>query len=224
MCKWVKPCENMCRYVSCCSVANSDLVVKSADWRRICRTKLYFDAPTPLQLNKPSNSPILVFPKNLPVFVDETGGGGFWICDAVGARDWRIEYVLCILLLGPGCKKKKWRVSYFSSQRRRRCEREQGEDGGGFCLWVSQVTTRLDDVLTKLPPRTSLRGNANAHHRHVLSCIEYPDHRCREGQNNVSCSRRYLICKLRIATAVIRYRSTNILIRPAATPLSNPRH
>jgi hypothetical protein len=26
--------------------------------------------------------------------VDEDGGGGFWICDAVGARDWRIEYVL----------------------------------------------------------------------------------------------------------------------------------
>jgi hypothetical protein len=28
--------------------------------------------------------------------VDEDGGGGFWICDAVGARDWRIEYVRCM--------------------------------------------------------------------------------------------------------------------------------
>jgi len=29
--------------------------------------------------------------------VDEDGGGGFWICDAVGARDWRIEYVRCMI-------------------------------------------------------------------------------------------------------------------------------
>ena len=36
-------------------------------------------------------------PKSLFAFVDDEGGGGFWICDAVGARDWRIEYVRCIL-------------------------------------------------------------------------------------------------------------------------------
>ena len=31
------------------------------------------------------------------LLVEEDGGGGFWICEAVGARDWRIEYVRCIL-------------------------------------------------------------------------------------------------------------------------------
>lgn len=39
---------------------------------------------------------MLLRPKNLFAFVDEDGGGGFWICDAVGARDWRIEYVRCM--------------------------------------------------------------------------------------------------------------------------------
>jgi hypothetical protein len=29
--------------------------------------------------------------------VVDDGGGGFSICEAVGARDWRIEYVRCIL-------------------------------------------------------------------------------------------------------------------------------
>lgn len=33
---------------------------------------------------------MLPLPKNRPAFVDDVGGGGFWICDAVGARDWRI--------------------------------------------------------------------------------------------------------------------------------------
>ena len=36
-------------------------------------------------------------PKNRPDFVDEGGGGGFCICDAVGARDWRMEYVRCMM-------------------------------------------------------------------------------------------------------------------------------
>ena len=40
---------------------------------------------------------MLLFPKRRPDLVDEEGGGGFWICDAVGARDWRIEYVRCIV-------------------------------------------------------------------------------------------------------------------------------
>ena len=35
--------------------------------------------------------PMLVLPKNLPLLVVAEGGGGFWICEAVGARDWRIE-------------------------------------------------------------------------------------------------------------------------------------
>lgn len=44
--------------------------------------------------------PMLDFPKNLPDLVEDDGGGGFWICDAVGARDWRMEYVRCILKIG----------------------------------------------------------------------------------------------------------------------------
>lgn len=34
---------------------------------------------------------------NLPAFVLEVGGGGFWSCDAVGARACRIEYVRCMI-------------------------------------------------------------------------------------------------------------------------------
>jgi hypothetical protein len=43
--------------------------------------------------------PMLAFPKKRPLFVDDDGGGGFWICDAVGARDERMLYVRCILLV-----------------------------------------------------------------------------------------------------------------------------
>ena len=42
--------------------------------------------------------PMFPLPKKRPALVDEGGGGGFWICDAVGARDWRIEYVRCMLV------------------------------------------------------------------------------------------------------------------------------
>lgn len=45
----------------------------------------------------PPDEPMLLLPKSLPAFVEEDCGGGFSICDAVGARDWRIEYVRCIL-------------------------------------------------------------------------------------------------------------------------------
>ena len=41
--------------------------------------------------------PMLARPKILLDLVEEEGGGGVWICDAVGARDWRIEYVRCIV-------------------------------------------------------------------------------------------------------------------------------
>ena len=34
------------------------------------------------------NAPL---PKRRPDLVVEGGGGGFWICEAVGALDWRIE-------------------------------------------------------------------------------------------------------------------------------------
>lgn len=40
-------------------------------------------------------------PNNRPALVEETCGGGFSICDAVGARDWRIEYVRCMF---EGCR------------------------------------------------------------------------------------------------------------------------
>lgn len=47
--------------------------------------------------------PMLLLPKNLPALVEDGGGGGLWICDAVGARDWRIEYVRCIVDEGYDC-------------------------------------------------------------------------------------------------------------------------
>lgn len=43
------------------------------------------------------NSPKLLLPNILPVLVVEVGGGGFSNCDAVGARDWRMEYVRCMV-------------------------------------------------------------------------------------------------------------------------------
>lgn len=45
---------------------------------------------------------MLDLPKIRPALVEEDGGGGFWICDAVGARDWRMEYVRC--MMGEGVK------------------------------------------------------------------------------------------------------------------------
>ena len=41
--------------------------------------------------------PTLALPKNRPDLVEDAGGGGFWICEAVGARDWRMEYVRCMV-------------------------------------------------------------------------------------------------------------------------------
>ena len=42
------------------------------------------------------DSPTPPFPKKRPDFVEEDGGGGFWICEAVGARLCRMEYVRCM--------------------------------------------------------------------------------------------------------------------------------
>lgn len=42
--------------------------------------------------------PKFVPPNSLPTFVELGGGGGRSICDCVGARDWRMEYVRCIFL------------------------------------------------------------------------------------------------------------------------------
>lgn len=47
--------------------------------------------------------PILLLPKKRLPLVEDEGGGGFWICEAVGARDWRIEYVRCIFADVVGC-------------------------------------------------------------------------------------------------------------------------
>ena len=47
--------------------------------------------------HRSSNSPKLLLPKKRLVLVEEVGGGGFWICEAVGARDWRMEYVRCMM-------------------------------------------------------------------------------------------------------------------------------
>lgn len=41
-------------------------------------------------------SPKDELPNNLPLLVDDGGGGGVWICDAVGARELRSEYDRCI--------------------------------------------------------------------------------------------------------------------------------
>lgn len=49
------------------------------------------------QCHMEKNSPTLLLPKKRPDFVEEAGGGGFWICEAVGARDWRMEYVRCMM-------------------------------------------------------------------------------------------------------------------------------
>jgi hypothetical protein len=49
--------------------------------------------------------PILAFPNSLVPLVEDEGGGGFWICDAVGARDWRIEYVRCMVAVLSGWKR-----------------------------------------------------------------------------------------------------------------------
>lgn len=42
--------------------------------------------------------PKLLLPNRRPPLVEDEGGGGFSIWEAVGARDWRIEYVRCILV------------------------------------------------------------------------------------------------------------------------------
>ena len=39
---------------------------------------------------------MLALPNSLLALVEDDGGGGFWICDAVGALDWRMEYVRCM--------------------------------------------------------------------------------------------------------------------------------
>lgn len=45
------------------------------------------------------HSPTPPLPKKRPDFVEEDGGGGFWICEAVGARLCRIEYVRCMMMM-----------------------------------------------------------------------------------------------------------------------------
>lgn len=47
--------------------------------------------------HKGKDSPTPPFPKKRPDLVEEDGGGGFWICEAVGARLCRMEYVRCMM-------------------------------------------------------------------------------------------------------------------------------
>jgi hypothetical protein len=42
---------------------------------------------------------MFAFPNRRPDLVDEGGGGGFCSSEAVGARDERIEYVRCMMLV-----------------------------------------------------------------------------------------------------------------------------
>jgi hypothetical protein len=49
-----------------------------------------------IEIVQKSFSPMLALPKMRPDLVDDGGGGGFCSSEAVGARDWRIEYVRCI--------------------------------------------------------------------------------------------------------------------------------
>lgn len=87
--------SSVCRFRGAEIAANLSAMPQNADKREKnagdtclhrqiqCRTECY--------------SPTLVLPKKRPDFVDEDGGGGFWICEAVGARDWRMEYVRCMI-------------------------------------------------------------------------------------------------------------------------------
>jgi hypothetical protein len=44
-----------------------------------------------IALELESDSPMPPFPSHLPLLVVDSGGGGLSTCEAVGARDWRIE-------------------------------------------------------------------------------------------------------------------------------------
>lgn len=83
----------------------------------------------------------LLFPNSRLDLVDELGGGGFSSCEAVGARDWRIEYVRCMLEDGSGYPLN--------------IQREDQELGpAGFCLFWR----RRED--TKNEGRREARRNA----------------------------------------------------------------
>ena len=49
------------------------------------------------RFTKCKHLPTPPLPKKRPDFVEEDGGGGFWIWEAVGARLCRIEYVRCMM-------------------------------------------------------------------------------------------------------------------------------
>jgi hypothetical protein len=40
---------------------------------------------------------MFALPNSLLALVEDDGGGGFWIWDAVGALDWRMLYVRCMM-------------------------------------------------------------------------------------------------------------------------------
>lgn len=51
--------------------------------------------------------PMLALPKKRPLLVEDDGGGGFWICDAVGAREERMLYVRCMVIVWVWMKRRE---------------------------------------------------------------------------------------------------------------------
>jgi len=78
----------------------------------------------PLRKLSPRDPP----PKNRPLLVDDWGGGGVWICAAVGARDWRKEYERCIY------------------QPISLCQVNKSEYGDLGFIWRSESESELDAV------------------------------------------------------------------------------
>ena len=69
----------------------------SDHWRSVCHCRSRHRRSNPagegnrrLEL-RIYHLPTLLLPKKRPDLVEDEGGGGFCICEAVGARDWRIE-------------------------------------------------------------------------------------------------------------------------------------
>jgi len=67
--------------------AGVDGLAEVVAWERLLLAYLGHN----LRIECDMDIPMLVLPKNLPLLVVAEGGGGFWICEAVGARDWRME-------------------------------------------------------------------------------------------------------------------------------------
>lgn len=96
--------------------------------------------------------------------VDDEGGGGFWICEAVGARDWRMEYVRCMMAV----------VEWFGMVRR--CAYSNG------VLIESVVVVFQEQLVYECGSAADARGD-----RHFLK-------RSRREEHNNSGRRRIELC------------------------------